>query len=122
MVQFWVQVQGLGLLFFLSGAPSQSHHKPGQELFFAKGLQLQLSVAARPSCKGALRTSRFQASMYVCIYIYMPMPSAFGSPLWPDSAAPSHLSCGSWADDFVRMTGQSCRRSLTARVVQVVKV
>ena len=72
MLQFWVQVQGLGLLFFfLSGAPSQSHRKPGQELFFAKGLQLQLSVAARPSCKGALRTSRFQASMYVCMYVYI---------------------------------------------------
>ncbi|CAE7453752.1 unnamed protein product [Symbiodinium sp. CCMP2592] len=51
-----------------------------------------------------------------------PMPTSAGPSLWPDAVAPPRLECGSWADDFVRMTSQLCRRTLSMRVTKVVSV
>ena len=51
-----------------------------------------------------------------------PMPVEGCDPLWPDISPPAHLACGSWADDFVRMTSQQCHSTLTSRVTKVVTV
>ena len=51
-----------------------------------------------------------------------PMPFSASPPLWPDAPAPTSLACGSWSDDFVRMTSQPCHRTLTERVVRVVTI
>ena len=51
-----------------------------------------------------------------------PMPHTPGCSLWRRFAVPVSVSCGSWADDFVRLTAQTCRRTLTARVTRVVQL
>ena len=51
-----------------------------------------------------------------------PMPESSKPLLWPDLCVPRHLSCGSWADDFIHMTVQACHVTLSDRVVRAVRV
>ena len=50
------------------------------------------------------------------------MPQCSERSLWPEHEEPASLACGSWADDFVQMTQQTCNRSLSGRVVKIVTV
>ena len=51
-----------------------------------------------------------------------PMPATPSSSLWPEYEPPAHLGCGSWADDFVHLAAQSCRCSISDRVVRTVGI
>ena len=48
------------------------------------------------------------------------MPTSHEPALWSDLSVPDTLSCGSWADDFVQLTMQACRLTLTDRVIRIV--
>ena len=50
------------------------------------------------------------------------MPTSQEPALWSDLTVPDTLSCGSWADDFVQLTVQACRLTLTDRVIRIVQL